>query len=184
MRGRELPLRVLAPLVALVAALVRVALPSAAYETAADWNPLRRLVLPPLDRLKRGHGLGYAAYTIDGAEHAGYVEQSPTEVGEALAANGYTRMPLAALKRTADGRLEVASWAHRRALFAEEQTHVMLFEAPDGGTDVYAHQEANALAPQVAYEHYRGIGLDPTEGKYQVRRAFTIDLDRGDAHGE
>lgn len=149
---------------------------------ATFWNPVRRAIVPLLDRLvkTRGDDLGlpedldYAAYELARSEFAAQVDVTAYEVGEALAAAGYRRMPLAALKTLPDGRVERASWAWRDGLLASTQTHVMVFEAPPnrGGAstvEVYAHVEPNALNPLRAWAHYRGRGYDPETGGDVVR---------------
>lgn len=138
---------------------------------AKFWNPLRRLVVPLLDRLAKNHGeelglpddLDYASYELANSEFAAAVESSVDDVGEALSDVGYQRMPLSALKTLPDGRVERASWARRDGLLASTQTHVMLFEPRPGSTavEIYAHVEPNALNPVRAWDHYRGRGYDP-----------------------
>ena len=149
---------------------------------AKFWNPLRRVIVPLLDRVAKTHGndlglpddLDYTAYELARSEFAAQVDATAYEVGEALAAAGYRRMPLAALKTLPDGRVERASWAWRDSLLASTQTHVMIFEAPPnrGGAstvEVYAHVEPNALNPLRAWAHYRGRGYDPEAGGDVVR---------------
>jgi hypothetical protein len=146
---------------------------------AKFWNPLRRVIVPLLDRIAKTHGdelglpddLDYAAYELAQSEFAAQVEAGVDDVGEALAESGYTRMPLAALKSLPDGRIERASWARRDGLLASTQTHVMIFEAPPAstGVEIYAHTEPNALNPLRAWAHYRGRGYDPEAGGDIVR---------------
>jgi|AntDeeMetagen285_2_1112576.scaffolds.fasta_scaffold11350_1 hypothetical protein len=170
MTGSSRTLRTLAPLVAFLAAVAFLVLPRRLFgRRASEWNVLRRRVFPILDSLKRDHTDGYAMYSLDKAELVAEVDASVEAVGAQLAREGYTRMPLSALKRdhTAD-LIEAASWSTRESLFAPDQTHVMLFET-DEGTRVYAHHERNAYAPRYAYEHYRGIGQDFEKGKRLAR---------------
>ena len=169
---KELLLKIFAPLVAILSTTLKMAIPKRllGYE-GWHWNPIRRFLLPPLDRLKRDNGLGYSAYKLDEAEYAGKTSLSPREVGIIIAESGGTRMPLSALKRDPDGdRIEKASWAVRESVDAEYQLHIMLFEREDGGTDVYAHYEKNAYNPNVAYEHYRGVGMDYAKGVEKTRQ--------------
>ena len=135
---------------------------------ATFWNPLRRALLPALDRLLAGKVGGYAAYELDNSEFVGTIVGSIEDVEELLYEQGYERMPLAALKSLEDGRVEQASWAHRDAPFDREQTHVMLFEGT-GGVDVFAHREPSAIHPATAYAHYRGRGYDVDAGVEHVR---------------
>jgi len=168
-------LKLLAPLVALLAATAKTFVPSRLLGTEGwHWNPIRRLVLPPLDRLKRDRGLGYGSYSLSEDEFAGSHPSTPREVGEELAKSGYSRMPLSALKKSPDGsRVESASWAKRESTTADYQTHVMLFENDDGGTDVYAHHEYNAMSPKHAYEHYRGVDQNFEKGIEMVKEDLT-----------
>lgn len=164
-------LKRLAPIVAFASALLYLALPHHlfGYE-ASRWNVLRRTVFPALDGLKRQYTDGYAMYPLSEHEVAGTVDASVRDVGIKLDKAGYTRMPLSALKRDHTNTLvERASWSKRDSLFAPWQTHIMLFEQPDGRTRVYAHYERNAYSPQFAYEHYRGIGMDFEKGKRIAR---------------
>jgi len=143
--------------------------------TADGWEILRGVVLPPLDRLLRRRlpGQHYAAYTLSLDEVIGVIDAPPEEVESMLWDAGFRRMPLAAYKTLPIpyyGREEAGSWAYRDGLLASRQTHVMLFAAGEGRTLVAAHQEANALHPLVAMEHYRGVGYDVPAGEKEVRR--------------
>jgi len=132
------------------------------------WNYGRRLLLPLLNRLARRHGLGYAGYDLPEEEFVGRVDATVDEVEIGLDDVGFERMPLAALKETADGRVERGSWAFREGPLADRQLHVMLFVG-DGGTDIYAHDEYNAFHPRYALRHYRGVGLDAEVGEQRLR---------------
>ena len=147
---------------------------------ARFWNPLRRVLVPVLDRIADGHldertdgAISYAQYELDNSEYVGRVEASIGEFERALYAEEFDRMPLAALKTLSDGRVERGSWARRDGLLAERQTHVMLFDTPTGesGVDVYAHEEPSAINPATAWKHYRGQGYSPSEG-VETMRAF------------
>jgi len=142
---------------------------------AADgWETVREAVLPPLDRLlrRRAPGQHYAAYTLSLDEVVGTIDAPPEEVEQLLYKAGFRRMPLAAYKTLPMpyyGREEIGSWAYRDGLLASTQTPVMLFRAAEGQTLVAAHQEANALNPWTALEHYRGEGYDIAAGERAVR---------------
>ncbi len=139
---------------------------------AADfWEFARRLVLPLLDRLLRRHAPSqhYAAYQLSLDELVGTIDATPEEVEQLLWDAGFRRMPLAALKDLPDDRVERGSWAYRDSLLADRQLHVMLFATSEGQTLVAAHQEANALNPAVAMDHYRGRGYDVPAGERAVR---------------
>lgn len=140
---------------------------------AADtWELLRGLLLPPLDRLlrRRAPGQHYAAYTLSMDEVVGVIDATPEAVEQLLWDAQFRRMPLAALKRLPDGRVETGSWAWREHPLASTQVHVILFAAGEGRTLVAAHEEANALNPAVAMDHYRGRGYDVPGGEREVRR--------------
>ncbi|UIO98906.1 hypothetical protein Hbl1158_10205 [Halobaculum sp. CBA1158] len=140
---------------------------------AADWwETLRRAVLPLLDRVARRRlpGDHFAAYHLPEREIVGVIDAPPDRVEAMLFEAGFRRMPLAALKTLPDGRVEVGSWAWRDSPLAELQDHAILFAAAGGDqTLVAAHQEANALNPWTAWDHYRGVGLSAREGERAVR---------------
>ncbi len=128
-------------------------------------------MLPLLDRLLRRHAPGqhYAAYQLSLDEVVGTIDATPEAVERLLWESGAKRMPLAALKDLPDGRVERGSWAYRDSLLASKQVHVMLFATATGETLVAAHEEANALSPFRALEHYRGVGYDVPAGERAVR---------------
>jgi len=170
--------QVAAPLVATIALLLYLRARRSPYARrvlgpAADgWEYVRRGLLPMLDRfLRRQDGDHYASYELGEQELVGLIDAPPEEVEQMLWKRGATRMPLAALKRLIDGRVEVGSWAWRDGLLAREQVHIMLFRGVrDGETLVAAHKEPNALNPWTALDHYRGRGLDADAGEREVRR--------------
>lgn len=170
---------VAAPIVAVGAAFILYVLIGRSNLLAdADWwETARRRVLPQLNRFARRNGLGYAAYELSEREFAGRLEIDPEETETVLEALGFARMPLAAFKYAPDGRSEVGSWAKRDGLFARRQLHVMLFEADDAGTDLYAHDEYNAFNPATAAQHYLGISYDPTAGVERVRTLIRTRTD-------
>ncbi|OTF01862.1 hypothetical protein [Halorubrum sp. SD683] len=101
------------------------------------------------------------------------IDTPPEEVEQILWESDARRMPLAALKRLPmpyAGLVERGSWAWRDGLLVDQQVHVMLFAAGGGQTLVAAHQEANALNPLVAMDHYRGRGYDVPGGERAVRK--------------
>lgn len=157
-------------LVAFVSALgyvvLYVLLGAAARGPRAEyWELLRGTVLPAYDRTFLDGSDDYTAYQIPDHEYAGKLDLPPEAVEKRLWEVGFERMPLAAFKTTPDGRHEVGSWAYRERPLAERQLHVVLFRRPDGGTDMYAHDEYNALNPAVAHEHYRGVGRSGERGR-------------------
>ncbi|WP_049979352.1 hypothetical protein [Halolamina rubra] len=173
----DTPISVVAPLVATAALLgvawaLRQPRSGRLLGPAADfWEYGRRLLLPLLDRLLRRHAPGqhYAAYQLSLDEVVGTIDATPEAVEQLLWESGAKRMPLAALKTLPDGRVERGSWAYRDSLLASKQIHVMLFSAGEGRTLVAAHEEANALNPAVAMDHYRGRGYDVPAGERAVR---------------
>jgi hypothetical protein len=133
---------------------------------AADyWETLRSALLPLLAR--RVPDVLWS-YTLHEREYVGGIDKPPEEVEQLLWDHGFTRMPLAALKRLSDGTVESGSWAWRESLTAQNQLHVMLFATRDG-TAIYCHLEANALSPFNALDHYLGRGYDPEAGAKQLR---------------
>ena len=145
---------------------------------ARFWNPLRRVLVPVLDRIADRHlddrtdgAISYAQYELDNSEYVGRVEASVGEFERALYAEGFTRLPLAALKTLSDGRIERGSWARRDELLASRQHHIMLFNSPpnESGIDVYSHTEPNALNPVEAWAHYTGKRYDPQAGVDKTR---------------
>jgi hypothetical protein len=172
--------RLVAAIVATVALIAYLRSPAWVFGPQARfWNPLRRALVPVLDRLAAdqlneatGGKISYASYELDRAGFVARVETSTVDLERALYDAGFTRMPLAALKTLPDGRIERASWARRAGLLAREQTHVMLFPTPPGesGVDVYAHREPNAINPFRAWAHYKGRGYDPAGGVEEIRQ--------------
>lgn len=176
-------LHVIAGVIALAMVLIRFRAPKWVFgPDARFWNPLRRFIVPLLDRLVSRHGdeyglpdeIDYASYELANSEYAGRVYTDVHTFGEALHDDGYTRQVLAALKTLDDGRIERASWAKRDGYFANRQTHVMLFDSPtdETGIDVFAHTEPNAINPLTAWKHYRGEEYRPHEGVDEVREFF------------
>lgn len=151
------------------------------------WNALRRTVLPWLDEQVADSGQ-YAAYELDEREFVGTIDMTVDVVEEELEAYGADRNPASALKYAPDGRPEAASWAFRdlpdyfdelpRELqvvvvaMTDDQLHVILFERPDGRTDVAVHHEASALNPEQASEHYRGDGYAVHRGHEEFRKLW------------
>lgn len=158
------------------------------------WNALRRVVLPWLDEQVDGDGL-YASYELHPREFVGTVDLSVDEVEEELERLGFDRNPLAALKYAPDGRPERASWALRDlppyfdelpplaqaavAALQEDQLHVMLFERPDGRTDIAVHHEASSINPEKAAGHFRGDEYDVQKGNEQFRRLWGRETKKG-----
>lgn len=145
------------------------------------WGPLRRTLLPHLDRILHEHG-GYAVNKARGEEFVGVVDEPPERVERYLYRSGYLWNFAAGLKTNPDDRVEYSSWAKRRvqrprlrrvldalggvpvlgvapeiieSIVAWRQVHPSLF-AIDGGakTEVYAHEEPNAINPLLFIAHY------------------------------
>lgn len=159
------PIEIAAPLVALAGLLLYLHLGPKQYGPRADWwETLRRTVLPQLNRLAQRNGWGYAAYTLSPEEYIGTSERPPEMFEQFLSDHGFKRMPLAAYKYEPEemgGKGEVGSWAYRGSMLATRQDHLILFEAPSGGTDVYGHSEYNAYNPLTAAQHYLGVNYVP-----------------------
>jgi len=140
------------------------------------WEDARRATLPVLDSYAERYG-EYTAYPLDPDEYAGTAPMPPEEFEQRLAAEGFKRNPIAALKTNPAGKQEVGSWAYRDGPLARRQLHVMLFEREtDDGlqTDVYAHEEYSSLHPLVAYEHYTAVDYDPEAGVKRARSIFDL----------
>lgn len=145
------------------------------------WSPLRRTVLPLLDRVLERAG-GYATSRLPRSQQVAIANATPERVERALWKQGYQWNFAASLKRDPGGRVEYSSWAKRqlrqpqlRRVFAaleglpvlggpvellegalaRRQVHAMLFDTP-AGTTVYAHEEPNALNPLLFVSHYLG----------------------------
>jgi hypothetical protein len=148
------------------------------------WNALRRTVLPFLDEQTEGSG-HYAAYELRRVEFVGTVDLTVEDVNAKLEELGADRNPISALKYAPDGRPEAASWAFRDlpegfddlprelqvavAAMADDQLHVILFERPDGRTDIAVHHEASAINPLEGHDHYRGEEYDVERGNEEFR---------------
>jgi hypothetical protein len=147
----------------------------------ADWlETIRGLALPVIDPvLERVVGGAGAKYELTDAEHAGHLTATPETVEQRLWDKGCRRNPVAAFKTIDDGREEVGSWVYRGEDVDERrQVHVMLFRTPDGGTDVFAHEEySSALGwlvrdPRVLRKHYRAVDYDPAAGVKWAQSRF------------
>lgn len=119
-------------------------------------------------------------HELDQHEHVATVHASWSEVWDALLEIGAHPNPAAAHKITEDGREEIRSLAIRdlpdefehmgrlrqtwHILSTRRQTHISLFKAEGGKTDVYAHNEYNSLHPLKGAEHYLGEGMDVARG--------------------
>lgn len=169
--------RASAPLVAAVFLLVSAV--RAQYSTRGPkvrfWSRIRRRYLPSLDRLARSLDVGYAAYELGHREYAGTLRVEPREAERVLYRHGFRRNPFAAFKTLPDGRREFSSWCYRPSLLATRQVHVMLFDRPGRGTDLYAHAEYSSINPLVANKHYDGEGYDPTRGQARLHERLPQD---------
>lgn len=167
--------RASAPLVAAVFLVVTAV--RAQYSTRGPkirfWSRVRRRYLPTLDRLARSLDVGYAAYELGHREYAGTLRADPREAERVLYRRGFRRNPFAAFKTLPDGRREFSSWCYRSSILATRQVHVMLFDRPGGGTDVYAHAEYSSINPLVANKHYNGEGYDPTRGQARLHERLS-----------
>lgn len=138
------------------------------------WGPLRRTLLPVLDRVAK-HAVGeewYTAYDVNEDELVAVVDIPPDAVVSDLEAAGFIPEPLAAVKTDWTGRTEAASYAYHHGpkpfpgapeWLRDRQVHVTLFERDDG-TAITAHDEYNSWVPWLWREHYRGIGYEIEAG--------------------
>jgi hypothetical protein len=144
----------------------------------ADWVEIvRATAWPVLDPLVERHvGGPGTAYTLGSAEHAARVDADPEEIERWLWSKQCRRNIVSAYKTTTDGRKQSGAWVYRGDEIGDRrQLDVILFNAPGGGTDVYAHVEySSALTwlrrdPDVLRKHYQGIEYDPAAGGDMVR---------------
>lgn len=145
---------------------------------AADWVEIVRAVaLPMLDPLVERYvgGVG-TEYELGAREHAARVDASDEELERWLWRCNCRRNVLSAFKTTTDAREQQGAWVYRGDGVGEKkQLDVMLFDAPDGATDIYAHVEySSALSwlrddPTVLARHYGGVEYDPAAGGEMVR---------------
>ncbi len=137
---------------------------------AEFWELVRGTVIPLLDKAGRALDVGYAAYTVGYHEYAGSLEMRPEEAERFLYEHGFRRNPLSAYKTLPDGRKEQGSWVYRKNLLAKRQLHVMTFDRPGGGTDLFAHWELSAINPMTALGHYRGKSYSPKKGEQKLEQ--------------
>ena len=135
---------------------------------AEFWEFVRRTAIPLLDKAGRALDIGYAAYTVGYHEYAGSLDMGPEAAESFLYEHGFRRNPLSAYKTLPNGRKEQGSWVYRKNLLAKRQLHVMTFDRPDGGTDLFAHWELSAINPTTALGHYRGKSYSPKEGEKRL----------------
>ena len=176
------PITILAPIVAVLGALLLAYAPRHIGDDSRLWRAIRSL-LPHIDDEARERGF-YTSYKIDVAEEsAGVWHGSLKSLESALEAEGYRLGPLAAHKETSDGRREVGSWVDvgervepkwleaLRLQAHTRQTHVTLFEASDTDDQwlVTSHEEYSAYSALTAYWHLRAKDYDPDAGVAAVR---------------
>ena len=138
------------------------------------WESLRRIVAGTAARVDPQAG----PREVAPGEYAGVFPASLAETEATLYAAGFLRNPTARLK-TRDGAPEDGSWVYRETPLAPRQLHLMLFERPDGHTDVYAHEELSSVNPLCAMSHFTGAGQSVADGVFRARELF--DLDTTDA---
>lgn len=183
---------------------------SAVGPDANWWGPLRRTIVPKLDRFLADKGM-YAENSADEDEFVGTAALGPEGVERALYGQGYLWNFAAGLKTGPDGRTEYSSWARRQvqrphlrrlldaleripviavpveileSILARRQVHITLFDG-DGVTHVFAHEEPNAINPLLYAAHYRGgkslLGKEVTGQRDDVGvRAAAADLQEED----
>ena len=171
------PITILAPLVAVLAAVAVAYMPRRIGQDTRLWRTIRGL-LPYVDAAARDRGF-YTTYEIDPAEETvGVWHGSLESLESALEAEGYRLGPLAAHKSLPDGRQELGSWVDLgdrispgwlealRLMVTPWQTHITLFEADDTDDQylVTAHHERSAYSPLTAYWHLRARDYSPSRG--------------------
>lgn len=141
------------------------------------WERVRRIVAGTAARVDARAG----PRPIAPGEYAGVFPAPLGETEAALYSAGFLRNPTARLK-TRDGEPEDGSWVYRESPLAPRQLHLMLFERPDGHTDVYAHEELSSVNPLCVMAHFTGAGQSVAAGVFRARELF--DLDTTDAPGD
>ncbi|SDK08820.1 hypothetical protein SAMN05216226_11741 [Halovenus aranensis] len=114
---------------------------------------------------------------ITGAEYAGTVDMPPALVDEYLWEEGFVRNPFSRLK-TLDGQPECGSWVYRESSLAPRQHHVMLFEAGDARTHIYAHEEASSVNPRMGADHVDGNGQNIAKGVRWAREELPLTVEK------
>lgn len=196
------PIEILAPLVAIIAAL---ALTHPTLNHLGDdtefWRSVRRY-LPGLDEEARDRGF-YTEYDIGDEEIAGVAYLELEELETTLQELNFRPSPLAAHKLLPDDRREIRSWGRYGGvdvdalpwpfnavyllMYPYQDPHVTLFpaergdvgdeEIPDGAVLVTAHHEKSPYNPLVAYEHLRGKGYDVDRGVEMTAEMLVDELD-------
>ena len=170
------PITILAPLVAVLAAVAVAYMPRSLGRDTRLWRTIRGL-LPYVDAAARERGF-YTSYEIDpDAETVGVWRGPLADLEAALEAEGYRLGPLAAHKELPDGRQEVGSWVDLgervsprwlealRLAVTPWQTHVTIFPGGrDGEWLVTAHHERSAYSPLTALWHLRATDYSPARG--------------------
>lgn len=135
------------------------------------WEPIRKHLIPRIDRFLRFIGLPGATARVTQTEYVGRVNLDEETLEEQLTALGYERNPLAAWKTTPEGVQEAGSWAKYGPtphITDGRQIHIMLFNTNHPGqTDVYAHEEPHHIEAPI--KHYFGHTQNPEKGVAVVR---------------
>ncbi|SEW09678.1 hypothetical protein [Natrinema salifodinae] len=138
-------------------------------------NALRRSLLPQLHFLLRGTFGGYAVSHTTADEYVLTARCSEATIEAVLAALGFSRNPIAALKVRMDGNTSEGSWVWRPSLLADEQLHIVVHDLRnETGVDVYAHWEYSWI--RHPYKHYVARGYDAERGVALARR-WLVDGD-------
>lgn len=150
------------------------------------WHPLRVTIIPLAHGIAK-RTLGeeyYTTYDVDPVEHVATLDIGPEDVIDDLEAAGYVVEPLASVKTNWTGTEEAGSYARHRGeklfpgapeFLKERQVHVTLFEAPNSGTIVTAHEEPNSWRPDLVEEHYRGESTNIELGRQLAGEDLEIE---------
>jgi len=151
------------------------------------WNMLRTKVLSSGDGYIRRKTNFALTNPAKDEEFVGGVMLSSDELAHELEDAGYLQGVLSGLKyrpanadpNTDSVSFESGSMVYRESksdllpdVLALRQVHVFWFINPDGGIDVYAHEEYSSLNPAVAWAHYLGRTQDAAKGIGEVRAAL------------
>lgn len=167
-------------------------------ELAWFWNPIRRVVAPPLDTVLERVPFAFGKSTVYEREIvATGLDVTIEDLREDLADAGYEVQPLASLARfDPSSDLEIAADVERGSyaryygdrvggeytsglpdwLVRKRQVHIRPF-GDDGELTITAHAEYSAWNPVYALPHLLGIGLDPQRGVEKAADDLGIDLE-------
>ncbi|ELY57817.1 hypothetical protein [Natronococcus jeotgali] len=145
-------------------------------------NAARRTIYPQLHYLFRGTFGGYAVTHTTADEYVLTARCSEAKIEAFLAARGFSRNPISAVKVRMDGNTAEGSWVWRPSPLASFQLHVVIHDLEEvEGVDVYAHWERSWI--RHPYKHYLARDYDAERGVALARR-WLVDDDGETLRGE